>query len=249
MKLELFVVPDYVCSGVVEHYFKMSVRVSDDNGICKAVYSAIINKKYNRLQKQAKLDNLNPSRVSTAIFGYDRKSSAIIGLEALARASACFGNDERLWLRSCAENLYYAPYMKQNAFTNDERRELKDFLDNVRKSVRDIQYRNFNVAETETAPAAGVIEEVAESESSPIPQAETPSIPPRASKKVARLVFANGLTEFVNGNIYDIDESSTVSLNGQTYYSVLNESGERRFLNARRVQIEEQFTEPPRNDA
>ena len=54
---------------------------------------------------------------------------------------------------------------------------------------------------------------------------------------------AEGLTEFVNGNFYNIVKSQP--FNGKTFYELKNDSGETRYINKDRLEIIEVYTEPP----
>ena len=75
VKLTFAVVPDYVCSGVQETYFKVSCLVShyQNGGIYWNVFSVIMNSKTKATQKQGKV-KLDWKHASRAAYG-DRKSS------------------------------------------------------------------------------------------------------------------------------------------------------------------------------
>lgn len=258
MEINFCIVPDYVCSGVVEHYFKTSFFVKNDNGVPVGVFSVIINKKTQAIQRQAKVDNLNARRVRTSLYGYGN-GVVIKDYQKLAAEFANFNVDERTWLRICCNQIRYAlsiGFSKPTcAIVQADRILLQDFADNFRKQVLGIASNTFTttpqVAESESISAP--IED--EKEDAPIENVaenatvfNEPAEPPRKSRRVARLVFANGLTEFLNGNLYEIDESKNVQTSNRTYVCVKTENGEERYLDERRVKIEEQFTEPPKTD-
>ena len=259
MNITFCIVPDYVCSGVVEHYFKTSFFVKNDNGVPVGVFSVIINKKTQAIQRQAKVDNLNARRVRTSLYGYGN-GVVIKDYQKLAAEFPNFDTDERQYVRICANQLRYAlqiGFAKPTcAIDQADRILLQDFADNFRTKVLDVTGNTYTtspkVAESESISAP--IEDA--KKDAPIENAAEnatvfngPAEPPRKSRRVARLVFANGLTEFLNGNLYEIDESKNVQANNRTYVCVKTEKGEERYLDAKRISIEEQFTEPPKADA
>lgn len=263
MEISFAIVPDYVCSGVTEHYFKTSFLVKNDNGVPTGVFSVIINKKTWSIQRQAKVDNLNARRIRTSLYGYS-KTLFIEDFNKLKTEFKNFSSDELQWIRIGANQMRYAlqiGFAKPTCIIGlGERAKLQDYADNFRSTVLDITKNTFtttptttpNVAESESAPASveSVIEEAADivSENETKDAFEEPAEEPRKSRRVARLVFANGLTEFLNGNLYDIDEGKTIRTSAKTYLCVKTENGEERYLDESRVKIEEQFTEPPKTD-
>ena len=61
--------------------------------------------------------------------------------------------------------------------------------------------------------------------------------------QMAKMKNAEGLTEFINGNFYNIVKSQV--FNGKTFYELKNDSGETRYINKNRLEIIEVYTEPP----
>lgn len=260
MEISFAIVPDYVCSGVTEHYFKTSFLVKNDNGVPTGVFSVIINKKTWAIQRQAKVDNLNARRIRTSLYGYS-KTLFIEDFNKLKTEFVNFSSDELQWLRIGANQMRYAlqiGFAKPTCIIGlGERAKLQDYADNFRSTVLDIAKNTFtttpNVAESEITPAPAEdaktdidTDNVSENETKNA--FEEPAEEPRKSRRVARLVFANGLTEFLNGNLYDFDEGKTIRTSAKTYLCIKTENGEERYLDENRVKIEEQFTEPPKTD-
>lgn len=85
---DLFVVPDYVCSGVVEHYVKVSGVITFPHRSTKDIFSVIVNKKTGNLQRQSRVDqNGTVRQMSTIVFGQGYRkcvfSRGIVDLAAL----------------------------------------------------------------------------------------------------------------------------------------------------------------------
>ena len=253
MKLEMYAVPDYICTGVVEHYCKVSVIVSDDQLKPMAVCSVIVNKKTGKIQRQAKVDKLDGRHIRTAVFGYGKNPNSFCAMDQIANFYDRLDDVVRNALHVCFSDLVFALNMARTKLP-----ALAADWPNMRDCARDLHIQYLDIengryentilppasapatyAEPTDEPAPAVIEEPAEEQRR------------RATRKVARMVFANGLTEFLNGNIYKIElekdglPNVVGTLNGKRYYSVLNANGERRYLDESRIRIEEQFTEPP----
>lgn len=64
--------------------------------------------------------------------------------------------------------------------------------------------------------------------------------------KMAKMKNADGLTEFINGNFYTIEDM--VGMNGKQFIVLSNEIGEKRKINASRVEIIDVYAEPPINE-
>ena len=64
--------------------------------------------------------------------------------------------------------------------------------------------------------------------------------------KMAKMKNADGLTEFINGNFYTIEDM--VGINGKSFIVLSNEMGEKRKINANRVEIIDVYAEPPINE-
>lgn len=259
MQIELFIVPDYFCSGVIERYFKVSSVIS--NGAHEVVLSTIINKKTNALQRQSKIDP-PPKIKRTAIYGWDRASKVIVGINGLASEYPNLTDDEKHLLYQCMINLKGAASQawKKMIFTTtpavfdqQERTEADRLASEQYREYRDIRS---GIAHSAPAPAVETTEEspavenppAVETEESPAVETteESPSTAVvRKSSIVARMVNAHYLTEFVEGNIYGIKENSEINVNGNTYITILNEQGDERQVNKSRIVVESRFDEPP----
>lgn len=243
MHVELFIVPDYYCSGVVERYFKVSCVISNGNGH-EVVVSAIINKKSDALQRQAKLDP-PPKIKRTAIYGWDRSSAVIDGLSNLLTAYPTLTDEEKQRLYRCMISLRGATVMAWNKmaqnpiFDHNERVEADNMMSDLYKAYCDL--RN---GVTVNTPAPQVVEE-----NSPAPQEKQEDTPSpsngRRMSTMARMMNAHYLTEFVEGNIYGIKENSDLTVNGKTYVTLLNENGEERQIDKSRIEVISSFDEPP----
>ena len=71
---DLYIVPDYVCSGVVEHYVKVSGVIRFPNVPEMDIFSVIINKKTGKMQRQSRVRKVGTIRqMSTIVFGQGYK--------------------------------------------------------------------------------------------------------------------------------------------------------------------------------
>ncbi len=256
MKLEFLAVPDYECSGVVEHYTKVSILVSSDALVPIAVCSVIVNKKTGNVQHQVKVDKLDARHIRIAMFGYGKNVKSYCTLDQIANDYANLTDNEKKNLRTCFAGLTRSVYMafrKIPLIQGNALSLLKNYADTLAKAYADIQqstYENTILPSVNSPAVEADTEPSAENTQENTPAVEEAAPIERHTKKVARLVFANGLTEFLNGNLYDIEIAESglpnkIEANGHTYYSVLNANGEPRYLDASRISIEEQFTEPP----
>ena len=255
MNYEFLAVPDYECSGVVEHYTKVSVLISSDALVPIAVCSVIVNKKTGNIQHQAKVDKLDGKHIRIAMFGYGKNVKSHCHLDQLANDYDSLTDNEKQNLRTCFNRLKFSfalASQKMPLLQGIALSQLKDYGDTLANAYADIQQGTYENTVLPPSNAASVATDT-EPSGEPIeaePRIEEAAPIARHTKKVARLVFANGLTEFLNGNLYDLEIAESglpnkVEANGHTYYSVLNANGDARYLDAKRISIEEQFTEPP----
>lgn len=68
----------------------------------------------------------------------------------------------------------------------------------------------------------------------------------RKTIQMAKMKNADGLTEFINGNFYAINTEDY--FNGVKYYILLNENGELRKINAKRLEVLSVYDEPPEKE-
>lgn len=253
MNYEFVAVPDYECSGVVEHYTKVSILVNSDAFVPIAVCSVIVNKKTGNVQHQAKIDHLDGKHVRIAMFGYGKGVKSYCTLDQIANDYANLTDNEKQNLRVCFSRLEHSVAMavrKMPALNGMPRVDLMHYADQMRKGYWEIEHGEYENSVLPPTNAPAIEEAPAEETQENAPAVEEAAPIARNTKKVARLVFANGLTEFLNGNLYDLEIAESglpnkVEANGHTYYSVLNANGDARYLDAKRISIEEQFTEPP----
>lgn len=117
---DLFVVPDYVCSGVVEHYVKVSGVITFPHRGTKDIFSVIVNKKTGNLQRQNRVDQFGTvSQMSTIVFGQGyRKCVFSWGMIDLAKLYQTLDDDTKKFLTDAMLSLSSAMYRTLDSDAN-----------------------------------------------------------------------------------------------------------------------------------
>ena len=117
---DLFVVPDYVCSGVVEHYVKVSGVITFPHRGTKDIFSVIVNKKTGNLQRQNRVDQFGTVRqMSTIVFGQGyRKCVFSRGMIDLAKLYQTLDDGTKKFLTDAMLSLPSAMYRTLDSDAN-----------------------------------------------------------------------------------------------------------------------------------
>lgn len=256
MEIKFFVVPDYICTGVVEHYFKLSVMCfTTDEERCH-IFSVIINKKTHRIERQAKLDVCSIEKRCSAIFGYG-KTSSVEGFRCLNVVyKRDFTDEQKEMLEECVLNLKGAidlglkkNYIQRGSQISDEDEiTLKHWHDCFRLRYKSIKLGTYVDEGFDTPKEEKEDESVASTNDGNAEKdnADDVSESMRKTIQVARMENAKGLDGFVNGNIYKVEMGNWKFIGDKTYVPLVNEDGtERRYVLKDRIKLVEQFDEPP----
>lgn len=113
-KAYVYVVPDYVCTGVKEHYVKVSVKLMPHG----SVFSVILNKKTEAIQRQAKVTTTTPKQMNRAIYGYGNPFYFAVGTDDMRSIYDKLSIEERRQVKKCVKLLFDA---KERYFKKQER--------------------------------------------------------------------------------------------------------------------------------
>ena len=274
MEIKLYFVRDYVCTGVVEHYFKTSILFTDEKGR-KNVFSVIVNKKTGRVEKQASIDVQSLNKIIRKTIGYVMNNIPVIyDFNSLAVQYNSFTAEEKTLLNVCALDMQHSIEMgfkkvrnTQDDFTAYDYVFLTQFIRDFREAMTDIRLGRYTVKSfsqyehavppttnnnTETKieePKEDIEnnngnEEQEKQEKSNTAKEVSQSL--RKTITMARMKNAEGLAEFVNGNVYRVKEKCNAWLNGNGYIPLYTDNGDLRFVKEDRIDVFDQFEEPPK---
>lgn len=259
MEIHFYAVPNYVCTGVVERYFKLSVVFMDSD--CRHhVFSVIINRKTNRLEHQAKMDRYPSRKRKIDVLGYGPTPYFALDMDDLNDKYPTWTDESKTMLDKCAMeigksiNMGMAKIRNNPAFniSLDDLQELGKWHTDFIRNVKSIEYGTFKKEDTEAQSveepvfSRHAVEEKTDNNESAVTPAEVDQLK-RKTIKMARINDAEGMYEFVKGNIYKVDLNRCTSFGGCMYVSIFTDNGEQRYIRQDRIRLVDQFDEPPTN--
>ena len=227
MKISYYINTNYYSNKT--RYVKVSVVIDD-----KSVFSTICNLKTTKIQCQ-KAFYSDTSSVIHNIRGTGK--GCLMNLDELNKIYHHLPTELQCAIESCFYNLFrsFRAFEKVANISIADRQEIYKYLLALDAEIKQItSWKITTLTDKDIDNYIESDENVCNNDK-------------RSVLTVAKMINADGLTEFVNGNIYQFN------YNGQScvphkdkFYDVLDDNGVSHWLNEDRIKLIQVFTEPPK---
>ena len=227
MKISHYINTNYYSNKT--RYVKVSVVIAD-----KSVFSTIFNLKTKKIQCQ-KAFYSDTSGVIHNIRGTGK--GCIMNIDELKKIYHHIPNELQCAIELCFYHLFRSSraFEKVANISVADMQEIYNYLLTLEARIKQI------TVEQTTILTDKDIDNYLESDENECNNDN------RSVLTVAKMINADGLTEFVNGNIYQFNyKGQSCVPHKNNFYDVLDDNGVSHWLNADRIKLIQVFTEPPK---